>query len=195
MIIIIITANGKRKGKENYYILRGALTITNNFMAGLTLDMTRNPKVIVLALLQISCAEQMNLRCKAYTTSIFLIFGIIETLPLGQSLSPAIAFLWLELGVFLSVLLFDYICAIDFLQVKTHSSAGNRQKMGDMKLKGFGCFLLGLSPRFLDEAGRRVVKGKKKSRREQSICRKMSSRLLRGVSNAGIWGMTVGTMG
>lgn len=86
-----------------------------------------------------------NIRGKSYTAGILLIFGVIETLPLGQSVSPAIAMLWLVLRIFIRFLLFNYILAIEFLQIKTHSSAGDRQRM---ELQGWkGCHSAGTGNR------------------------------------------------
>src|SRR5438034_2135711 len=65
-------------------------------------------------------------RCEAYTTSILFQLRVIETLPLGQGLRPAIALLGLVLCVLVRLFLFNVV-TVNLFQ-ETHSSAGNRQR-------------------------------------------------------------------
>src|SRR5436190_5136914 len=70
--------------------------------------------------------EHQDPRCEAYTTSILFQLRVIETLPLGQGLCPAIALLGLVLFVLVRRFLFKVV-TIDLFQ-ETHSSADNRQR-------------------------------------------------------------------
>lgn len=72
--------------------------------------------------------ESDLLRGEAYTTGILLEFGVVETLPRGEGVRPAISLFRLILGILLGRLLFNYFISIDFLQ-ETHSSVGARQRM------------------------------------------------------------------
>lgn len=105
------------------------LTIADDLVIRLALYVT---EYCQLALHQYATKKKKKrpgyIRSKAYTTSILFIFGIVKTLPCGQGVGPAIAVLGIVLGVLVGDLVFNYRLAIDFLQVQTHTSAGDRQK-------------------------------------------------------------------
>lgn len=111
------------------------LTIADDLVIRLALDVTEYCRLAFHQHAKKNKKQNKNkkirqgyIRSKAYTTSILFIFGIVKTLPCGQGLSPAIAVLGIVLGVLVGDLVFNYRLAIDFLQVQTHTSAGDRQK-------------------------------------------------------------------